>query len=507
MTARDDAPDDAPDDHRVFFELSPDLLCVLDLEGRILDINPAWQQAFELAAEDLVGTLLESHVFEADRAIVQGALRDLGALSKGSEADPLTATFVCRFRARRREDGARVVYRSLAFNASARPDAPLVLAVARDVTEQEQGRRRLVALFDGASDMIAITTQSGGILYLNRAGLELAGRAGQDPTSLSTKDLLTKAERVRLVGQIIPTLNAEGIWKGESDLLRPDGETIPTATTLVWVRGDEGSPEAFGSIVIDLRAKMRATTNLRELKALLDNTTDLVTLSDLNGRFLYINPAGMAFLGREGEDPGALTTEDLIPPDELQRTRDIVRPALLERGLWAGERRLRRKDGTLMPVSDVIALLHNARGEPDAIATISRDLSESKRLETSLKEAIAALGAPILRVAEGVLALPLVGKLDRVRAARIMDDLLRAIAEARARAAILDLTGVKEVDGATIEHLFQVIAAASLLGALALVSGVSPKVATAIVELDLETRDLRTFGTLEEALRFAQRYG
>jgi PAS domain S-box-containing protein len=492
----------SPDDHRAFFELSRDLLCVLDLEGHILDINPAWQRWLRLTAEDLVGTSFLEHVIEADREAAQGVLRDLG---EGRDAE--ARHFICRFRARSAEDGAPTVYRWLAFNASAHADDPLILAAARDVTDQEHSRKRLVSLFDAASDLIAVTARSGEVLYLNRAGLELSGRAGQDPTKLTTSDLLSKAERARLVADVIPTLNAEGIWRGENDLLRVGGDPIPTATTLVWVRGDDDSPEAFGSIAIDLRAKKRAMTSLRELKELLDNTTDMVSLSDLKGRFIYINPAGMALLGRAGEDPSKLTISDLLNPEEMARAEEIIRPAMVERGLWAGERRIRRTDGSYVSVSEVIALLRDARGEPDAIATIARDLSESKRLEASLKEAIAALGAPILKVARGVLALPLVGRLDRVRAARIMADLLRAIAETRAKAAVLDLTGVKEVDGATIEHLFQVIAAASLLGAEALVSGISPAVATSIVELNLGTRGLRTFGTLEEALTFAQRQG
>lgn len=490
----------SPDDHRAFFELSPDLLCVLDFDGLILDINPAWSRWLKLRAEDLVGTKLVEHVFEADRASTEGALRDLGA---GGDVEE--RTFCCRFRSRGGEGEA--TYRWLAFNAGALPNERLILAAARDVTDQEHARKRFLSLFDAASDMISVTARSGQVLYLNRAGLELAGRVGQDPTSLTTMDLLTKAERLRLVGDVIPRLNAEGLWRGEADLLHTSGEAIPTDTTLVWVRGDDGLPEAFGAIVIDLRPKRRAITNLRELKELLDNTPDMVSLSDLEGRLHYMNPAGMTLLGRADEDPTRLTISDLLNPEEMKRAKEVVYPVLLDRGIWAGERRLRRADGSFVPMSEVISLLRDDRGEPDAIAVIARDLSESKRLEASLKEAIAALGAPILKIARGVLALPLVGRLDRVRAARIMDDLLRAIAEARAKAAVLDLTGVKEVDGATIEHLFQVVTAASLLGAEALVSGISPAVARAIVDLDLDARGLHTFPTLKKALRFALRGG
>lgn len=489
------------DDHRTFFELSPDLLCVLDFEGRVLDLSPSWQHALGLAAEEVVGTLLAEHVFEADRAVVAGALRDLSAPRGAAEA----LHFVCRIRAGGRSSGG---YRWIAWNASALVDSSQILAVGRDVTDEEQRRQRLLSLFNAASDLISLTARSGEVLYVNPAGLDMLGHAGRGSTPLSTSHVLAASERSRIVREVVPALNSAGLWSGETNLVHATGNLIPTAMTLVWVRSDAGVPEAFGSIAIDLRARRRALTNLRELKVLLDNTTDLVSLAHLDGRVIYINPGGMALLGRDGEDPTSLMISDLVNPDEMERERDVIRPALLDRGIWAGERRLRRKDGALVPVSDVVTLLRDELGEPDAIATISRDLTDSKRLQASLKEAISALGAPILRVAEGVLAVPLVGRLDRVRAARVMDALLRSLSGGRAaKAAILDLTGVRAVDSATVEHLFTMVAAASLLGAETLVSGISPAVAQAIVELNLETRGLRSFGTLEKALRSALRQG
>jgi rsbT co-antagonist protein RsbR len=126
-------------------------------------------------------------------------------------------------------------------------------------------------------------------------------------------------------------------------------------------------------------------------------------------------------------------------------------------------------------------------------------------MKASLMEAIHALGAPILPIDDGVLAMPVIGRVDEERAARMTESLLRAVVAARCRVAILDLTGVVEVDAATAAHLGRMIAAAALLGARGFLSGVAPGAAQALVGLYNGAGGLSTFGTLAEAHRAAER--
>src|SRR5690606_19838895 len=114
---------------------------------------------------------------------------------------------------------------------------------------------------------------------------------------------------------------------------------------------------------------------------------------------------------------------------------------------------------------------------------------------------ILSLSTPIIQVWSGILVLPLVGALDAARADALMSGLLESVVARGARHAILDLTGVSEVDGPRADHLLRVVRAARLLGAEVLLSGMRPQVARAVADLDLRFEGLRTASSLEEALR------
>ena len=99
-----------------------------------------------------------------------------------------------------------------------------------------------------------------------------------------------------------------------------------------------------------------------------------------------------------------------------------------------------------------------------------------------------------------MLTVPLIGMIDSGRAPELMDNLLQAVAKTRARFAILDLTGVEEVDTGTAGHLLALVRAVRLLGAEGVITGIHPNIAQTIVTLGLETAALTVRATLREAL-------
>lgn len=117
------------------------------------------------------------------------------------------------------------------------------------------------------------------------------------------------------------------------------------------------------------------------------------------------------------------------------------------------------------------------------------------------QETIRALSTPVIDVWEGVLTLPLIGAVDSKRAVEMTEQLLSRVVQSRARAVILDLTGVDVVDADTADHLVRLVRAAELLGARCIVSGVSPEIARAVVGMGIDLGAIRTLRTLEEALR------
>ncbi len=113
------------------------------------------------------------------------------------------------------------------------------------------------------------------------------------------------------------------------------------------------------------------------------------------------------------------------------------------------------------------------------------------------------MSTPILQVWTGVLTVPVIGRLDSERAARMMEALLSAIVERRASAAILDLTGAEGVDSSALDHLVQLARAVKLLGARCFISGMSPQAAEVAADLGVDLRALSTHATLEGALQAA----
>jgi rsbT co-antagonist protein RsbR len=113
------------------------------------------------------------------------------------------------------------------------------------------------------------------------------------------------------------------------------------------------------------------------------------------------------------------------------------------------------------------------------------------------------MSTPIAALWDGVLMLPIVGLLDSRRAEDIMQRMLEQIAEKQAIMFILDISGVAVVDTAVANHLIRMTKAAQLMGSDTIVSGLSASVARTIVELGIDVGDMRTTGTLQDALKLA----
>ena len=123
------------------------------------------------------------------------------------------------------------------------------------------------------------------------------------------------------------------------------------------------------------------------------------------------------------------------------------------------------------------------------------------------QDEIAELSTPVVKLWDGILALPLIGTLDSARTQVVMENLLQAIVDQSADLAIIDITGVPTVDTLVAQHLLKTIAAARLMGADCIVSGIRPQIAQTMVHLGVEL-DVVSKATLADALALAfQRTG
>jgi rsbT co-antagonist protein RsbR len=115
------------------------------------------------------------------------------------------------------------------------------------------------------------------------------------------------------------------------------------------------------------------------------------------------------------------------------------------------------------------------------------------------------LSTPVVQLWEGILGLPLIGTLDSARTQVVMESLLQRIVDTGASLAIIDITGVPTVDTLVAQHLLKTVAAARLMGADCLISGIRPQIAQTIVHLGVELGSVTTKATLADAFTEALR--
>ncbi|WP_272428610.1 AAA family ATPase [Polyangium jinanense] len=135
------------------------------------------------------------------------------------------------------------------------------------------------------------------------------------------------------------------------------------------------------------------------------------------------------------------------------------------------------------------------------------ELLQKQDLIAQQKELIRVLSTPILEVWDGVLTIPIVGVIDEERSAIITQNLLARIVETQSKFAIIDLTGVGEMDPGTAEHIVRIIGAVRLLGARSVITGIQPAVARAMISLDVNLSSILTRSNLRDGLRACLSFG
>jgi rsbT co-antagonist protein RsbR len=149
-------------------------------------------------------------------------------------------------------------------------------------------------------------------------------------------------------------------------------------------------------------------------------------------------------------------------------------------------------------ISDATLLLDALGLYTTEVFVKSRDEIISRQQQELLE-----LSTPVTRLWEGVLAVPLVGTLDSARTQVVMEGLLEEIVRSGASIAVMDITGVPTVDTLVAQHLMKTVAAAKLMGAECIISGIRPQIAQTIVHLGVDLGGVVTKATLADAFRHA----
>jgi rsbT co-antagonist protein RsbR len=141
----------------------------------------------------------------------------------------------------------------------------------------------------------------------------------------------------------------------------------------------------------------------------------------------------------------------------------------------------------------------------DSFSIVTFETFIKGREEVILRQTdeITEISTPVIRVWDGILALPIIGTLDSARTQIVMENLLEEIVETGSSIAILDISGVPAVDSLVAQHLIKTVSATRLMGAECIISGIRPEIAQTIVHLGIDLSNIITKATLASALKFS----
>jgi len=141
----------------------------------------------------------------------------------------------------------------------------------------------------------------------------------------------------------------------------------------------------------------------------------------------------------------------------------------------------------------------------DSLSVVTFETFIKGREEVILRQTdeIADISTPVIRVWDGILALPIIGTLDSARTQIVMENLLQEIVETGSSIAILDISGVPAVDSLVAQHLIKTVSATRLMGAECIISGIRPEIAQTVVHLGIDLSSIITKASLASALAYA----
>jgi PAS domain S-box-containing protein len=265
----------------------------------------------------------------------------------------------------------------------------------------------------------------------------------------------------------------------------------------------------IGQFIVRKLAEEARRASEERFRTLAETASDAIISIDAESRITYVNRAGENIFGYTiAEMTGADLT--MLMPDYLRR----LHHAGLKRYVETGEKHISwdgvelpglHKDGHEIPVE--ISFSEYASGGKRYFTGIIRDITERKRATAELErlyhereQMLEEISTPLVPVWRGVLVMPLIGSLDTARMQRATDAALSEVTRTGARACIIDITGARIIDSHAVSNLSRLVSSLKLIGAEAIVTGVTAHAAQTLVGLGLDFTGMRTHRTLAEAL-------
>jgi rsbT co-antagonist protein RsbR len=416
-----------------------------------------------------------------------------------------------------RPDDSRWLAQNSLFTIYDKEGKPIKTAnIVRDITEQKRQEEELresegwfrdltSSLFDGLAMF-----EQGYLIETNDKFARMLGYEVDEMLGMWVLDIIAPESK-----ELVRKNALSGYEEPyEAMMLRKDGSTF--AAEILGKEHTYKGKDVRVSTVRDITERKQQESELRRYAAIIEQTTDGVSMSDAQANVQMVNLAFRRMVGMSpDEDVTAYRIADFHPDWALQYVQNEGIPAAISEGVWLGESALlNHATGQETPISQVIIAHKTADGDLDFFSTIVRDLSERKRQEAerealqqqiidAQRETLRELSTPLIPITDTVMIMPLIGTIDSQRAQMVMEALLEGVAQHQAELVILDITGVSVVDTQVAQAFVQAAQAVRLLGAQVMLTGIGPQIAQTLVHLGVDLSSMRTQGSLQSGIAAA----
>jgi diguanylate cyclase (GGDEF)-like protein/PAS domain S-box-containing protein len=377
-------------DRERFFELSIDCLVIAELDGRIRDLNPAWERVLGHPLDVLQGRPFIEFVHPQDAEAAMARFREVVS---GKPA----VSFECRVQ---HADGS---YRWLSWWANADRERGLIHGIARDVTEQREAEevkreseagfgllaetverhlttlREQAHLLDMANDAIIVRDLKGTILSWNRGAERLYGY-GRDQALGKAAHVLLETRAARPLHEINAQLVTNGRWEGELSHTRKDGSSLIADSRWVLNRDEETGRTTVLEIATDVTERKAAEEALREsearFRAIFRSAAVGMALLDLEGRMVEVNPELVRILGATEDGLRGQVAADMTHSDDAEMEREFFGQLVGgRRTQYRLEKRFLRPGGGIVPARATVSVIEDSAGRPRYAIAMVEDLS------------------------------------------------------------------------------------------------------------------------------------
>lgn len=282
---------------------------------------------------------------------------------------------------------------------------PAGLGVVLDITDRRKmedelraSEARFRVTFEQAAVGMAHVNLDGRFFLVNQKLCDILGYTANELYQMFCDDVTHPNDRGAIMRETQRIMAGEiSSFVVEKRCLHKNGTVVWVTLTSALVRGAHHEPLYFVDVIEDISVRKQIEAEQQRLVAILENTTDFIVTTTVDGRGVYMNRAGRALMGLSaGADIRAWDSRIAYTPQSLEMVVSQAIPTALQTGAWAGEAVALNSSGEEIPISQVIVAHKEEHGRVQYLSVMARDISEQKRAEAVLQ----ALPRELLAVQE-----------------------------------------------------------------------------------------------------------